>query len=66
MLYAHTQGLEQVLLAPEDNEHYWVTLDVMQLAQADPLVADALLRAPKSTLKALEEAASAAQVLAPP
>ena len=58
----HPQALEQVLLAPEDGEHFSIHLDAMLLAQADPLLADALVRAPKATLEKLESAAYTAQV----
>ncbi|KAI8467006.1 MAG: DNA replication licensing factor MCM9-like protein [Monoraphidium minutum] len=53
--------LEQVLLAPGGDEHFCVPLDAMLLAQADPLIADALVRAPKATLALLEGAVYAAQ-----
>ena len=50
------------MLAPDDEEHFGVPLDAMLLAQAEPQLADAVVKHPKATLDALEQAAYAAQV----
>lgn len=58
------QVLEAVMLAPPDSadDHYAVPLDAMLLAQADPGLADAVVRHPKVTLDVLESALYSAQV----
>lgn len=56
------QAIEQVLLAPkDDDEHFAVPLDVTLLAHADPEIATALARRPKPTLESLNRHLLAAQ-----
>lgn len=41
------QDLEMVLRAKDTDQHYGVALSVIQLMEADPMVAEALIRSPK-------------------
>lgn len=41
------QGLEVVVRAKDADQHYGVALSVIRLTDADPMVAEALIRSPK-------------------
>lgn len=56
------QELEEVLLAPELDDHYGVPLHAVHLADADVAVAAAVLEAPTAALEVLESVLIGAQV----